>query len=328
MKILAIETSCDETAAAVVEDGRRILANVIASQVEFHKKHGGVVPELAARKHLELINLVVAEALVKAKINWPDLSAIAVTQSPGLPGALLVGLTAARVLAASQGLPLYEVDHILGHLYANFLIPEEDGLKAKSFKTDRPAPGFPFLCLVVSGGHTDLILSKKPGQFKFLGRTRDDAAGEAFDKIARFFDLGYPGGPILDKMAQKGDRTAFKFPRPFLPGSHDFSFSGLKTAVVNWAHQQGKKKFHLPDVLASFQEAVVEVLAVKLTLAAEEHKVSNIGLAGGVACNSRLREVVNGLAKQKKWRLFIPPPILCTDNAAMIGAAAYYLRAK
>lgn len=325
MKLLAIETSCDETAAAVVENGRRILSNVVSSQVEFHKKHGGVVPEIAARKHLELLNLAVAEALDQAKCRWPDLSSIAVTKNPGLPGALLVGLTAARVLAASQDLPLYEVDHVLGHLYANFLIPEKADLGSKSTKNFQEHPAFPFLCLVVSGGHTDLILSRKQGQFKFLGRTRDDAAGEAFDKIARFFDLGYPGGPALDKMARQGDRRAVKFPRPYLPDSHDFSFSGLKTAVVNWAHQQKGRRFCLPDVLASFQEAVVDVLAAKLAWAAEAAKVKNIGLAGGVACNSRLREVVEDLARQKKWRLFIPPPVLCTDNAAMIAAAAYYL---
>lgn len=311
--ILALETSCDETSAAVVVDGSRILSNIISSQVDVHKKFGGVVPEVASRKHLELINHVVEESLLEAGLGFEDLDAVAVTYGPGLVGALLVGVSAAKALAYGLDLPLVGVNHIEGHIYANFAV--EPGLE------------FPLICLVVSGGHTDLVHMEKHGSYKVLGKTRDDAAGEAFDKVARTLGLGYPGGPLVECLAGKGDPESIKLPRAYLEkGSLDFSFSGLKSAVINYLHRAGQKQEEVnrADLAAGFQKAVSAVLVDKTIEAALETGVSTILLAGGVAANSRLRADLAVKAGEKSIRVNVPPLILCTDNAAMIGCAAYY----
>jgi N6-L-threonylcarbamoyladenine synthase len=312
MKILAIETSCDETSAAVVENGSMVLSSVVASQVDFHKKYGGIVPEVASRKHIEVIAAVVKQALDKANIPLKKIDAVAATYGPGLVGSLIVGLNYAKALAYAINKPFIPVNHIEGHIYANFL-------------TCRLP--FPFLCLVVSGGHTQLVLVKGHGKYETLGRTRDDAAGEAFDKVARFLGIGYPGGPIIDKMAKKGDPKAVNFPRAMINDGYDFSFSGLKTAVVNYVKKNGMPK-KLNNIVASFQQAAVDILVEKTIRAAKHKKVKWIALAGGVSANSRLREDLKNRAEEEGFRISIPPLDLCTDNAAMIGSVGYYLIKK
>ncbi|SNZ15307.1 O-sialoglycoprotein endopeptidase [Terribacillus aidingensis] len=307
--ILAIETSCDETAAAVIEGGTVIRSNVVASQIESHKRFGGVVPEIASRHHVEQITIVIEEALQQAGVEKKDLDAIAVTQGPGLIGALLVGVNAAKALAFSIGKPLIGVHHIAGHIYANRLEQEF---------------AFPLLALVVSGGHTELVLMKEHGSFEVIGETRDDAAGEAYDKVARTLQLPYPGGPRIDKLAAEG-KESIDFPRAWLESeSYDFSFSGLKSAVINTLHNAKQKGETYPpaDVAASFQASVIEVLVGKTLRAAEEYGAKQVIVAGGVAANSGLRAALEQAFADKQADLLIPPLALCTDNAAMIGAAA------
>ncbi|MFH1683525.1 MAG: tRNA (adenosine(37)-N6)-threonylcarbamoyltransferase complex transferase subunit TsaD [Candidatus Margulisiibacteriota bacterium] len=308
MHILAIETSCDETSAAVVKNGKEILSNVIATQVEFHKKYGGIVPEIASRKHIEVINPIIKEALEKAKVKFKDLDAVAVTYGPGLVGSLIVGLCAAKAIAYSLEIPLIGVNHLEGHIYANFLFAK---------------PKFPFVCLMVSGGHTLLALIKGHGEYELVGQTRDDAAGEAFDKVARFLKLGYPGGPIIDKLAKEGNPNAVKFTRPMLEDGFDFSFSGIKTAVVNHVNNNPDKT-SAADLAASFQQAAVDVLTEKTLRATRKYKCKTIALAGGVAANSTLRRDMAEKGRQAGIEVLIPPLKLCTDNAAMIGCAAHY----
>ena len=307
MKVLGIETSCDETAVAVVEN-KRVLANVVSSQLEAHGKFMGVVPELASRAHQQKIAGVIAEALEKAfpgskPSELPELvDAIAFTQGPGLTGALLVGKTAARTLAWAHELPLIGVNHLEGHAFA---VEFEQKIEP------------PFIALIVSGGHTDLVHVRGPGKYRVLGRTRDDAAGEAFDKVARLMNLGYPGGPVVDRLAREGDPAAIEFPRPLLPGTWDFSFSGLKTAVLY--HTQRSPKTKPADLCASFQEAVVDTLVEKTLLAAKRHKVKSIVIGGGVAANSRLRTKLAEAASRAGFQALLPAPGLCTDNGAMIA---------
>jgi len=315
MKILAIETSCDETAAAVSEliDGRHIIkSNIVASQIEFHQKYGGVVPEIASRKHIESITGVVEEAIKSAETTFGDVDAIAVTYAPGLIGALLVGVNYAKSLAFALNKPLIPVHHIEGHICANFICNPE--LKP------------PFLTLVVSGGHSSIVLVSDYNKYKTLARTRDDAAGEAFDKIARVLGLGYPGGPAVSKAAENGDTTSFKFPRTRFENSYDFSFSGLKTAVINELHkmEQRGEEINIADVSASFQEAVCDVLVGHLMDAARALGMDKLALAGGVAANKLLREKLIESAKHGNCRVFLPDLMYCTDNAAMIAARAQY----
>lgn len=313
---LGIETSCDETSAAVVADGATVLANVISTQIPIHRRYGGVVPEIASRQHVESIISVVETALQEANSDWSDLSHIAVTAGPGLVGALLVGLSYAKALAYSLFLPLVGVNHLEGHIYANFLA--------------HPVR-LPLLCLVVSGGHTDLIYMPEHGRYESLGRTLDDAAGEAFDKIARALGLPYPGGPEIDRLARTGDETAFSFPRAWLePDAFDFSFSGLKSAVLNELNRMQQKGDAVPvaDVAASFQAAVVDVLVTKAVAAAVTKRVPVLYVAGGVAANSSLRQKLQKAAQARGIEVRFPPLQLCTDNAAMIAAAGYrYWRA-
>lgn len=315
--ILAIETSCDETSAAVVVDGTIIKSNVISSQIKIHQKFGGVVPEVASRKHLENINHVIIGALDQAKCTYQDIDAVAVTYGPGLVGALLVGVAAAKALAYSLNKPLIAVNHLEGHIYANFFA--------------HPDLSFPLLSLVVSGGHSDLVLMKGHGHYQLLGRTRDDAAGEAFDKVARAMGLGYPGGPLIDQLAPQGNPQAVDMPRAYLEaGSLDFSFSGLKSAVLNYLNRarQREQEINKADLAASFQQAVVDVLVDKTLAAAAKHQVTTIMLAGGVAANSGLRQQMQHKADLHQVKVIYPQLILCTDNAAMIAGAAYhkYLR--
>jgi len=311
--LLGIETSCDETSAAVVRDGREILSNIIASQIDIHRKYGGVVPEIASRKHLESVLPVIQEALDAAGAELADLTGVAVTRGPGLVGALLVGVAAAKSIAYVRRLPLLGVNHIEGHVYANFLA--------------NPEIEFPQLCLIVSGGHSDLVLVHGHGHYEPLGRTRDDAAGEAFDKVARVMGLGYPGGPLIDKLAKSGNPQAVDLPRVRLEnGSYDFSFSGLKTAVINYWHrsQQKGEPVNQADLAASFQQAVVDVLVEKTIAAARQYRIGHIMLAGGVAANSALRANLRTAAAADGLSLTVPPLVLCTDNAAMIACAGYY----
>jgi len=311
--ILSVETSCDETAAAIVVDGTTVKANIISSQVDVHRKFGGVVPEVASRKHLELINHVIREALDEAGIDFNQLDAVAVTYGPGLVGALLVGVAAAKAIAFGMDIPLIGVNHLEGHVSANFL--------------SELAPDFPVVCLVVSGGHTDLVLISGYGQYELLGATRDDAAGEAFDKVARVLGLGYPGGPLIDELATSGIDTAVSLPRSYLgEGSLDFSFSGLKTAVINYLNRAEQKGLPInkADVAASFRRAVVDVLVDKTLLAARQRQINTIMLAGGVAANRLLRQEMVYRAAREGKRAIYPPPVLCTDNAAMTGCAAYH----
>jgi len=313
MNILAIETSCDETAAAVVSNGREVRSNIISSQIELHKLYGGVVPEIASRKHIEKINQVIEEALVKAAVTLDDIDAIAVTYGPGLVGALLVGVAAAKAIAFARQLPLIGVHHIEGHIAANYI--EHSDLKP------------PFLCLVVSGGHTHLVQVNDYGVYEVLGRTRDDAAGEAYDKVARAIGLGYPGGPKIDNLAKEGNPDAIAFPKAQIEGApYDFSFSGLKSAVLNYINgcQMKGESYSQADIAASFQKAVVEVLVEHSMKAIDEYGMDKFALAGGVAANSALRESMKQACAKKGIELFYPSPGLCTDNAAMIGVAAYY----
>lgn len=311
--ILGIETSCDETSAAVLENGTVLRSHIISSQILTHQKYGGVVPEIASREHSLHIQPVVEQALAEANVDFTDLSAIAVTYGPGLVGSLLVGVSGAKAMAYAAGIPLIGINHLEGHIYANFL--EHQDLE------------FPLLALLVSGGHTHLILFEAHGRYRVLGYTRDDAAGEALDKVARALGLGYPGGPQIQKTAQDGDAQAFKFPRAMLePGSLDFSFSGMKSAVLNAlnsARMRGET-LNVPDLAASFQQAVVDVLVHKALLAIRQTGVKTLLLAGGVAANRSLRETLDHELSQRNMRLAYPSPILCTDNGAMIAIAGYY----
>jgi N6-L-threonylcarbamoyladenine synthase len=315
MRLLGIETSCDDTAAAVVVDGRIVESNVLASQDEFHRRYGGVVPEIASRKHAETINAVIESALDRAGKTLDDLDGVAVTCGPGLAGSLVVGVAAAAGIAFARNLPAYAVNHLHGHLFANYL--ECDA-------ADEPKP--PFLCLIVSGGHTDLMLVEAPDQHRRIGRTIDDAAGEAYDKVARMLGLGFPGGPFLDKLARDGDPAAFEFPRGILrDGSYDFSFSGLKTAVRYHleAHPQHARE-RAADIAASFQAAVIDALCAKTLRAARDFGVKTVALAGGVSANSALRARLRTDGEREGLRVLVPALQYCTDNAAMIAAAAYF----
>jgi N6-L-threonylcarbamoyladenine synthase len=314
MKILGIESSCDETAAAVVQEGQKVLSNIVASQVSIHRKYGGVVPELASRHHLQAILPVIHEALSQAEMELKDIDGIAVTQGPGLVGSLLVGIAAAKSLSYVCNLPFTGVNHILAHVAAIFL--------------SVPHLKFPFLALVVSGGHTSLFRTESRTRMTLLGRTRDDAAGEAFDKVAKLLELGYPGGGIIDRLSKEGNRNAILFPRTLLETeSLDFSFSGVKTAVLNWVKGMGQKPSpeQIRNIVASFQEAVVDTLVSKVFRAARREGIQEVVVAGGVACNSRLREKFYQEGETCGISVFFPPPILCTDNAAMVGAAGFYL---
>jgi len=310
MIVLGIETSCDETSVAVVRDGVEILSNLIASQVDIHALTGGVVPEVAARKHVERLAPIVDEALRRAGVGYADIDLVAVTNRPGLVGALMVGVSAGKALAYALGKPIVAVHHLEGHIASNFLTA--------------PDLEFPFVCLIVSGGHTDLHIVEGYGKRRRLGSTRDDAAGEAFDKAARLLGLGYPGGPAIDRKAKEGNPRAIAFPRAWLEeGSYDFSFSGLKTALLRLVQQAGDT-LNIADAAASFQEAIVDVLVQKTLRAAEEHGIPRIAVCGGVAANSRLKAVMSEEAGKRGFQLVIPPLILCTDNAAMIAAAGYF----
>ncbi|MDD6231151.1 MAG: tRNA (adenosine(37)-N6)-threonylcarbamoyltransferase complex transferase subunit TsaD [Frisingicoccus sp.] len=311
--ILAIESSCDETAAAVVKNGREVLSNVISSQIELHKLYGGVVPEIASRKHIEKINPVIREALSDAGMTLEDMDAIGVTYGPGLVGALLVGVAAAKAISYAKNIPLVGVHHIEGHISANYI--ENKELEP------------PFLGMVVSGGHTHLVLVKDYGKYEILGRTRDDAAGEAFDKVARAIGLGYPGGPKIDKLAKEGDSKAIAFPRAHIADAPlDFSFSGLKSSVLNYINSCEMKHVEInrADVAASFQAAVVDAIVDHTIEAAKMYRIRKVALAGGVASNSALRQAMKERCEKEKLEFFYPSPVLCTDNAAMIGCAAYY----
>lgn len=313
MLILGIESSCDETAAAVVKDGREVLSNIINTQIEIHKKFGGVVPEVASRRHIETIDAVIDEALEKANVTFDDIDAIAVTYGPGLVGALLIGVTAAKALAFALKKPLIPVHHIKGHIMANFV----------AHKDLKP----PFVCLVASGGHSHIVNVSDYNKLEIMGRTRDDAAGEAFDKIARVLGLGYPGGPLIDKLAKEGNKNAVEFPRVRMDkNSLDFSFSGVKTAVINYLHklEQNGEGYNKADIAASFQNAVTDVLCEHTIEAAIIKNSKIIALAGGVASNSALREKMTNEAKKYGIDVIYPSPILCTDNAVMIACAGYY----
>ena len=311
--ILAIESSCDETSAAVVCNGRRVLSNIISSQIDIHKRFGGVVPEVASRNHILNISSVVSEAMDVAGVRYSDLSGVAVTYGPGLIGALLVGVSYAKGVAAAMSLPLVAVNHIHGHIAANYITHQE------------LAP--PFVCLVASGGHSHILYVRDYMDFEILGRTKDDAAGEAFDKIARVLGLGYPGGPKIEELAKSGDSTAMKFPRvEFSDAPYDFSFSGVKTSVINYLHNAEQKGQNVKsaDIAASFQLAVTDVLVAHTIRACIDKKVDKVVLAGGVSANGALREAFSLAAKDNNLKLYYPQPILCTDNAAMIGCAGYY----
>lgn len=313
IRTLSIETSCDETSVAILENGRRVLSNVVYSQIAIHQAFGGVVPEVASRMHVEKINGVIRQALEEADISLEECDHIAVTYGPGLVGALLVGLTSAKAISYALNKPLVGVNHIEGHIYANFIAHPE--LKP------------PFLCLVVSGGHTHLVEMKDYGEYRILGQTRDDAAGEAFDKVARAIGLGYPGGPKIDVLSNQGNPEAIDFPRIFLEkDSYDFSFSGLKSAVLNYLHRHRQKgePVNEADVAASFQAAVIEVLVEKAFRAAKELGYETIVMAGGVSANRHLRRAFQSRAEADGLAFYFPPIELCTDNAAMIGCAGYY----
>ncbi len=309
--ILGIESSCDETSASVVEDGKRVLSNIISSQIDIHKLYGGVVPEIASRKHLEVINTVIKEALDVSGKSLSDIDAIGVTYAPGLVGALLVGVSAAKAIAYSLGKPLIPVHHIRAHICANYI--EHPDLKP------------PFMCLVTSGGHSHIILVNDYTDYKVIGQTRDDAAGEAFDKVARVLELGYPGGPKIDALAKQGDENAVSFKKvTFGKDNFDFSFSGIKTGVINYIHNANQKNepINKADIAAGFEKSVVEVLIDNLLAAADKYNISQIALAGGVASNSRLRQELNNRKGSKT--VYYPSPILCTDNGAMVASCAYH----
>ena len=334
--ILGVESSCDETAAAVVENGRRVLANVVASQTELHEKYGGVFPEMASRQHIRAITPVLREALAQAEVGWDDLDAIAVVHGPGLAGSLLVGMNAAKAVAFARGIPLVGINHLEAHVYANWLIPPD------MTAADYPPPPFPLLCLIVSGGHTDLVLLKEHHQYTRLGSTIDDAAGEAFDKVARLLGLGFPGGPAIQRAAEQGDAEAYAFPRALQAGPYDFSFSGLKTAVLRQVQDLRKAAgedveehgvkladasveldsgLPIADIAASFQAAVVDALVAKTSQAVENHHAVQVLVAGGVAANALLRQE---LKRQVAVPVRFPPVRYCTDNAAMVAAAGYF----
>ncbi len=309
-RILAIETSCDETAAAVIEDGTTILSNVVASQIDLHAQFGGVFPEVASRRHIEVIHPVIDQAMSEAHMGYDDLDAVAVTQGPGLVGSLLVGVNAAKGIALGRGKPLLGINHIEGHIYSIWL-------------TDAaPEISFPVVTLVVSGGHTELYLMTEHGRYQHLGGTLDDAAGEAYDKVGRLLGLPYPGGPAIDKAAKQGNPTAFKFPRAVRDDGYNFSFSGLKTAVLRQTQRYKSGKLPVNDLAASFQAAVVDILVEKTVLAAAAHGATAVHIVGGVSANSLLRQKMTAALPELPVRY--PPPELCTDNAAMIGAAAYW----
>ncbi|HZA26084.1 MAG TPA: tRNA (adenosine(37)-N6)-threonylcarbamoyltransferase complex transferase subunit TsaD [Actinomycetota bacterium] len=313
MKVLGIETSCDETGVAVVEDGSKVLSNVLSSQHEIHARFGGVVPELASRAHVERLNPLLDVALAEAGMRWPDVEALAVTRGPGLVGALLVGLATAKAIALALDVPLIAVNHLEGHIYANFL--------------EQGPPEPPYVALIVSGGHTLLVYMPEEQRYEVLGQTVDDAAGEAFDKVARFLGLGFPGGPELDRLAREGDPAAVRFPRAMAgSGDYDFSLSGLKTAVVRHVRKEERegKKTSVPDIAASFQEAVVDVQIQKTMAAAEEKGATSVLLGGGVVANSRLRQRMAEEAEQRGLRLLFPSAELCTDNGAMIASVGYF----
>ena len=311
--ILGLESSCDETAAAVIKNGRSVLSNVISSQIDIHKEYGGVVPEIASRKHIERINTVIEEALKEAGVGLKDLDAIGVTYGPGLVGALLVGVAEAKAICFAADIPLVGVHHIEGHVSANYI--ENKDLEP------------PFLCLIVSGGHTHLVVVKDYGEFEILGRTRDDAAGEAFDKVARAIGLGYPGGPKIDKLSKEGNPDAITFPKTKIEDApYDFSFSGLKSAVLNYINKAKmmNEEFNPADLAASFQKNVVDTLTEKTIHAAKELHINKVAIAGGVASNSTLRNSMEEACRKEGLRFYHPSPIFCTDNGAMIGVAAYY----
>lgn len=310
MRVLGIETSCDETSAAVVDNGSQIVSNVIASQIDIHAKYGGVVPEVASRRHLELILPVVQEALDRADCVLSDIDCIGVINRPGLIGALIVGAAAAKTIAYGANIPLVAVHHLEAHIYANFLTGADIE--------------FPLICLIVSGGHSDIVHMADHGNYRIVARTRDDAAGEAFDKCARAMGLGYPGGPIIDKLARDGDPGAIHFPRAKVGDTLDFSFSGLKTAVIRYA-QSMDAKMRVEDIAAGFQQAVVDVLVDHTFRAAEQTNVKQILIAGGVAANSALQSAMKSRGERLGIAVTAPPPVLCTDNAAMAAGAAYYV---
>lgn len=311
--ILSIESSCDETAAAIVVDGREVKSNIIYSQIELHKLYGGVVPEIASRKHVEKVNQVIRAAIEEAHVTWDDIDAVAVTYGPGLVGALLVGVSAAKAVAYAKKKPLVGVHHIEGHIAANYI--------------EHPDLEPPFMCMVASGGHSHLVYVKDYTTFEIVGRTRDDAAGEAFDKVARAIGLGYPGGPKIDKLAKEGNKEAIHFPRAFMEDApYDFSFSGLKSAVLNYLNgcKMKHQEINRADVAASFQQAVVDVLTDNSVRAAKAYGCKKLALAGGVASNSSLRENMQRVASEQGLQFYYPSPIFCTDNAAMIGVAGYH----
>jgi N6-L-threonylcarbamoyladenine synthase len=317
MLILGIDTSCDDTSASVVEDGRRILSNIVSSQSDIHARYGGIVPELASRRHIEMVIPVVDEALKQAGVRLSDLSAVAVCKGPGLVGSLLIGCSFAKALCYSSHIPLVAVNHLEGHLLSVFL--------------ESPSPDFPFLSLIVSGGHTSLHIAEDFGRYTELGRTRDDAAGEAYDKVSKLLGLGYPGGPVIDRLAEKGDPKAIDFPRAYLPESFDFSFSGLKTAVLHFLRKENLLENPLPpdsqllhDIAASFQAAVVDVLVRKTEWAVKKKWLRQVTLSGGVSANSGLRKKMLAMGEEKGVAVFVPSVSLCTDNAAMIAAAGHH----
>ena len=319
MRILGIETSCDETSAAVVEDGHRALSNVIASQIDIHARYGGIVPEVASRQHILSLVPTIQQALQEADVKLEDLDGVAVTYGPGLAGSLMVGVNAAKAVALAEGLPLVGINHLEAHIYAAWLMEEDP----------EESLGFPLMCLIASGGHTDLVLMEDHGRFTLLGRTRDDAAGEAFDKVGRILGLGFPGGPAIQKVSAQG-RGSHPFPRPMLRDTLDFSFSGLKTAVLRRAEEaglypspppEGPDSSLVADMAAAFQEAIVGVMVGKTVEAATRHETRGILLVGGVAANSLLRQEMK---RRAPCQVLVPPPILCTDNGAMIAAAGYH----
>ena len=322
MLILGIDTSCDDTSASIVENGATIISNIISSQTEIHKKYGGIVPELASRRHIEMLWPIVDEALKTAGVEFKDLSGIAVCYGPGLIGSLLVGCSFAKAICYANSIPLVAVNHLEGHVFASFL--------------EEPRPGFPFIALIVSGGHTSLYKVEGFGKYRELGRTRDDAAGEAYDKVSKLLGLGYPGGPVIDKLAKDGNPGAIDFPRAYLPESLDFSFSGLKTAVLNYVRRSSVKAdtssdssfiLHpssLSDIAASFQAAVVDVLVRKTEWAVKKTWIKRVVMSGGVAANSELRKRMKEMGEERNAEIFMPSISLCTDNAAMIAAAGYH----
>ena len=315
MLILGIESSCDETAAAVLQDGQKLLSNVIASQIRIHEKYGGVVPEIASRKHVEVIVPVILEALEKAGVTLESIGGIAVTRGPGLVGSLLVGLSMAKALALARDIPFVGVNHLEGHVASAFLADEK--------------PSFPFIALVVSGGHTNIYVVQDFDRMRLVGQTRDDAAGEAFDKAAKLLDIGYPGGVVIDRLAKSGNPEALNFPRS-MKDSLEFSFSGVKTALLTYTkkRQRPPEAEEIPDIVASYQEAIVDVLVEKTLRAAQMQSIGQVAVVGGVAANSRLRARFQQDARKKGIRVFIPPPVFCTDNAAMIAVVGHHALAR